>query len=121
MYSNLGDLLFTEAPNPKVQTLPSPNQLRRKILVKAKRQTTSEDAASMASEPQLQHPRINEASTPLLSEKTTTPPPSHQQPTSSSKSLKLKKMHPTRARTTSLPCKTKHDKHEHGKGDDNDA
>ena len=117
MHYILGDLLCTEAPDPNVQMLPSPNQLRRKILLKAKRQTTSEDAtASLASEPLLQ-PRLNEASTPLLSEETTTPTPTHEP---SSKSLKLKKMHSTsRTRTTSLPCKTiKHDKHEHGKGDD---
>ena len=66
----IGDLLCLDSPDLTKNELPSPQQLRRKILVKAKRQMTSEDAA-MASEPQLQ-PRINEASTPLLLEKTTT-------------------------------------------------
>ena len=68
--NNLGDLLCLETPDPNLNELPSPQRLRRKILVKAKRQMTTEDAVTgltAASEPQLQPPRINEASIPLFS------------------------------------------------------
>jgi hypothetical protein len=70
--SVLGDLLCTQSPDIDGKALPSPQQLRRRILVKAKRQLSSEDtaaasasASSVSSEPQLQ-PSLNEASSQLL-------------------------------------------------------
>ena len=59
----LGDLLCLDSPDTDKKALPSPFQLRRKILVKAKRQMSSEEP-----NPQL-HP-LNEASSPLLLEPT---------------------------------------------------
>ena len=41
--SILGDLLCLENPDPNLDALPSPTKLRRKILVKAKRQMTPEE------------------------------------------------------------------------------
>ena len=58
----LGDLLCLESPDPNAQFLPSPFKLRRKILVKAKRQMVSEEDL-VASEPQLH--QLNEASSQL--------------------------------------------------------
>ena len=46
LYIYLGDLLCVESPDPKRLRLPSPLDLRRKILIKAKRQMTSEDTGA---------------------------------------------------------------------------
>ena len=84
LYIYLGDLLCVESPDPKRLRLPSPLDLRRKILIKAKRQMTSEDTGTgsltnaaamesaaatvaMNSDPQLH--QLNEASSQLLLEK----------------------------------------------------
>ena len=90
LYIYLGDLLCVESPDPKRLRLPSPLDLRRKILIKAKRQMTSEDTGAgsltnaaamdsaaatvdeagtvaMNSDPQLH--QLNEASSQLLLEK----------------------------------------------------
>ena len=93
LYICLGDLLCVESPDPKRLSLPSPLDLRRKILIKAKRQMTSEDTGAdagssltnaaamdsaaatvdvdgtvaMNSDPQLH--QLNEASSQLLLEK----------------------------------------------------
>ena len=48
LYIYLGDLLCVESPDPKRLRLPSPLDLRRKILIKAKRQMTSEDTGAAA-------------------------------------------------------------------------
>lgn len=99
--SVLGEMLCIETPDISANLLPSPLKLRRKILVKAKRQMTPEDTVAMASEPQLH--QLNEASSPLLLEKATTTGSSstvqtHKQPGISSKSMKLsRKMHPRSA------------------------
>ena len=47
LYIYLGDLLCVESPDPKRLHLPSPLDLRRKILIKAKRHMTSEDTGSL--------------------------------------------------------------------------
>ena len=92
LYIYLGDLLCVESPDPKRLRLPSPLDLRRKILIKAKRQMTSEDTGAgsltnaaamdstaaatvdeagtvaMNSDPPQLH-QLNEASSQLLLEK----------------------------------------------------
>ena len=83
----LGDLLCFESPDSDKKALPSPLQLRRKILVKAKRQMNSEEPTTtmVPTDPQL-HP-LNEASSQLLLEQK-----------NNNKSMKLKtKVHPRSA------------------------
>ena len=131
--NNLGDLLCLETPDPNLNELPSPQRLRRKILVKAKRQMTTEDAVTgltAASEPQLQPsarpPQIlNEASIPLFLDGATTDARGDSKEenrmyttktTTTSKSIKLKKMQP-RTRNLSVPLsRSKSEKNNNAKG-----